>query len=63
MEVSSGFDTPDTIPGHHVTQAFAQLKIAVRADPGFIVFRVGADAGLCCVFDTALELGAPQAKA
>jgi hypothetical protein len=63
VEVPSGFHTPDAIPGNYVAEALAQLEIAVRADPGFIVFGVGADAGLSRVFDPALELRAAQAKA
>jgi hypothetical protein len=51
------------IPGNQVTEAFGDLKVAVWAYPGFAVIGVCADAGLGCVFNTALNFGSAKTHA
>lgn len=56
--MSSSLDAANLIPGNNVAHAFADLQVAVRADPGFAVVGVCADAGLRCVVDASLGLAA-----
>lgn len=60
--MTSSLDSANFIPGNNVADSLADLKMAVRADPGLTVIRVCTDAGLGCVFDTAFDFAATQAK-
>ena len=53
--------TADFIPGNNVTDALADLKVAMWADPGFTVICIRTDARLGGVLDTALYLAASKA--
>jgi hypothetical protein len=46
VKVAPGVYTANFIPGDNVADSLADLKMAVRADPGLAVIRVGANAGL-----------------
>ena len=59
--MAAGLYTADFIPGNNVTDALADPKVAMRADPGFAVICIRTDAGLGCVLDTALDLAASKA--
>jgi hypothetical protein len=54
MKVTTGLDAANLIPGNNVANALADLQVAVRANPGFAIVCVGADAGLSYVVDSAL---------
>jgi hypothetical protein len=62
VEVASGFYAPHLIPGNDVTQAFADLEVAMRANPSFAVISIRANTGLGGVLDSALHLAASKAK-
>jgi hypothetical protein len=61
VKVATGLYTADFIPGNNVTDALADLKVAMWTYPGFAVICVRADARLGCVLDTALYLAASKA--
>ena len=50
------------VPGNQVADSLADLKVAVRADPGFPVIGVRSDAGLGGVFDTAFDFCPSQTQ-
>jgi hypothetical protein len=60
--MSARIDTANRIPGHNVTQTLADLQVAVRANPGFSIIRICADARLSRVLDPALCLAATKAQ-
>ena len=59
--MATGLYTADFIPGNNVTDALADLKVAMWADPGFAVICVRADAGLGDVLDAAFDLATSEA--
>lgn len=62
MEVASGFYAPHLIPGNNVTQTFADLEMAMWANPSFAVISIRSNTSLGGVLDTALYLAASKAK-
>jgi hypothetical protein len=56
--MTPSLDAANFIPGNNVADALADLKMAVRADPGLSIIRICTDAGLGCVFDAALDFAA-----
>ena len=61
--MTSSLDAANFIPGNNVADALADLKMAVRADPGLTVIGVCTDAGLGCVFDTPFDFAATEPEA
>lgn len=59
--MATGLHAADFIPGNNVTDALADLEVAIWADPGFAVICIRTDAGLGGVLDTALDLAASKA--
>lgn len=63
MKVSARLDAANLIPGNKVAQAFANLQVAVWANPGLTIVGVCTDAGLGDVFNATLYLAAAQSEA
>jgi hypothetical protein len=55
VKVTSGIDTAHLIPSNDMTKTFANLQVAVGANPCFAIVCIGTDAGLSCVFHSALD--------
>ena len=60
MKVSTGLYATKFIPGNYVTKALADLQVAVRANPGFAVICIRADAGLGDVVNASFDFAATQ---
>ena len=60
--MATSFYATNLIPGNHVADALADLKVAVWADPGFTVICIRADAGLGGVFDASFDFRASQTQ-
>lgn len=60
--MATSFYATNLIPGNHVADALADLKVAVWADPGFTVVGIRTDAGLGGVFDAAFDFCASQTQ-
>lgn len=60
--MASGIYPADLIPGNNVTDALADLQVAMRAHPSLAVICVRADAGLGRVLDTSFGLAPTKAK-
>jgi hypothetical protein len=58
VKVTPGLNAANLIPGNYVTNALADLKVAVWAHPGFAVVGIRPDAGLSRVVNATLCLAA-----
>jgi hypothetical protein len=63
MKVTTGLDAANIIPGNNVADALADLQVTVRANPGFAIVCVSADAGLSYVVDSAFCFAPSKTKA
>jgi hypothetical protein len=63
VKVAASINPANLIPGNNVTDALADLEMAVWADPGFPVIGICANAGLGGVLDSALDLTSTQTEA
>ena len=61
MEVATGVDTANFIPGNNVANALGDLQVAMWADPGLAIIGIRTDAGLGCVLDAALDFASAKA--
>ena len=58
--MTAGFYAANLIPRDNVADSLADLQVAMRADPGFAIVGISADAGLRGVFDSALDFTAAK---
>jgi hypothetical protein len=58
VEVSSGIDTTNFVPGNQMTNAGSDGEMAVRANPRLVFIGVLAHGWLDRVSNTAFEFGA-----
>ena len=61
--MSASIYAANLIPGDQVANAFADLQVAVRTNPGFAIVCVRTNAGLGDVFNAAFDLTATQPEA